>query len=177
MLDAHIRPWGGVGVRHIPANSPFGVLDTRFAGRVGNNRWNQSGDPTFYVASDRGVALAEFARHFRERQDAALADVASERALYQLAVHVGAVLDLRDPAARSALGLRGGHRRFLDVATARATATFVRRTSSAEALLVPSIAFLDDAARWNLVLFLEKLPRDLTQFITATPAGTFRISA
>ena len=177
MVAAHIRPWGGVGVRHIPADSPHGVFDTRFAGRVGDNRWNRAGDPTFYIASDRGVALAEFARHFRERQDAALAPLAVERALYQLSVEVQALLELRETAVRAALGLHGGARRFLDPEVARATATFIRRTTSAEALLVPSVAFLDEPARWNLVLFLEKLPSDLSTFITATPAGTFRIES
>jgi RES domain-containing protein len=176
VIAAHIRPWGGVGVRHIPADSPYGVLDTRFAGRVGDNRWNRAGDPTFYVASDRGVALAEFARHFRERQDAALVPLAVERVLYQLSVGVQASLDVREPTVRSALGLYGGARRFLDAEVARATATFIRRTTSAEALLVPSVAFLDDPARWNIVLFLEKLPPDLSMFIKATPAGTFRIA-
>ena len=175
MIAAHIRPWGGVGVRHIPADSPYGVLDTRFAGRVGDNRWNRAGDPTLYIVSDRGVALAEFARHFKERQDQALAPVAVERALYQLSVEVQALLDLREPAVPATLGLHGGGRRFLDAEVARATATFIRRTSSAEALLVPSVGFLDDATRWNLVLFLEKLPPDLSTFIKATPVGTFRI--
>ena len=175
MIAAHIRPWGGVGVRHIPADSPYGVVDTRFAGRVGDNRWNRAGDPTLYIVSDRGVALAEFARHFKERQDQALAPVAVERALYQLSVEVQALLDLREPAVPATLGLHGGGRRFLDAEVARATATFIRRTTSAEALLVPSVGFLDDATRWNLVLFLEKLPPDLSTFIKATPVGTFRI--
>jgi RES domain-containing protein len=165
-----------VGVRHIPANSPFGVLDTRFAGRVGDNRWNQAGDPTLYIASDKGVALAEFARHFRERQGPELGAVAIERAIYELEVEVQALLDLRGPHVRSALGLHGGARRFLDVDVARATATFIRRTTSSEALLVPSVAFLDEPSRWNLVLFLEKLPSDLSLFIRVRPAGTFRVA-
>jgi len=166
-----------VGVRHIPADSPYGVLDTRFAGRVGDNRWNRAGDPTFYIASDRGVALAEFARHFKERQDPALAPVAVERALYQQSVEVQALLDLRESAVRAALGLHGGGRRFLDTEVARAPVTFIRRTSRAEALLVPSVAFLDEPTRWNLVLFLEKLPPNLGTFIKATPAATFRIES
>ena len=165
-----------MGIRHIPAHSPFGVLDTRFAGRVGDNRWNQAGDPTCYIASDTGVALAEFARHFRERQDPALGPLSIERAVFQLDVHVQLLLDLRQPSAHVALGLHGGARRFLDAQVARATATFIRSTTEAEALLVPSVAFLDDPARWNLVLFLEKLPRDLREFITVTPKGTFRIA-
>jgi hypothetical protein len=85
------------------------------------------------------------------------------------------VLDLRQAPVRSALGLRGGVRRFLDVEVARATANFVRRTTPAEAVHVPSMAFLDDAQRWNLVLFLEKLPRDLGSFMRVTAAGTFRV--
>lgn len=88
MVAAHLRPWSGVGFRHIPAGSSFGVLDTSFA--------------------------------------------------------------------------------------ARATANFVRRTSTAEGLIVPSMAFLDDPVRWNLVLFLERLPNDLTTFITVAFDGTFR---
>jgi len=126
-------------VRHIPANSPFDVLDTRFAGRVGDNRWNRAGDPILYIASDKGVALAEFARHFRDRQDPALGPMAIERAMYELQVRVALLLDLRQAGARAALGLHGGPRRFLDAEVARATSTFIRRTTEAEALL----------ARWD----------------------------
>jgi RES domain-containing protein len=175
VVAAHLRPWRGVGLRHIPAGSPFRILDTRFAGRVGDNRWNAAGEPTLYLASDRAVALAEFARHLRERQDAALGPFVIERAVYQLELELGAVLDLRAAAVRSALGLRGGVRRFLDAEVARATATYVRRTTPAEALLVPSMAFLDDPRRWNLVLFLDTLPQDLATMAQATPAGTFRV--
>lgn len=67
-------------------------------------------------------------------------------------------------------------RRFLDVEVARATATFVRRTTATEALVVPSVAFLDDASSWNLVLFLEKLPADLNDLVTVSNAGTFRVA-
>ena len=164
-----------MGYRHIPAGTPYGVLVTRFAARSATNRWNDRGDPTLYVAGDRGVALAEYARHLRESFSPALGPALAERALYRLEVHVGAVLDLRDAGVRKALGLRGDLVRFLDVAYARATANFVRRTTAAEALLVPSVAFLDDPARWNLVLFLEKLPHDLSRYITATYDGAFRV--
>jgi hypothetical protein len=75
-----------VGIRHIPANSPFGALDIRFAGRVGDNRWNQAGDPTLCIASDKRVALGEFARHFREPQDPTVGPLAIERAVFQLDV-------------------------------------------------------------------------------------------
>jgi hypothetical protein len=96
--------------------------------------------------------------------------------MFELRLSLNAVLDLRQATVRTALGFRGGMRRFLDAEVARATATFIRRTTPAEALLVPSLAFLDDASCWNLVLFLEKLPQDLNEFVTATPAGTFRVA-
>lgn len=48
----------------------------------------------------------------------------------------------------------------------------------AQALLVPSMAFLDAPERWVLVLFLDKLPADHRHFVTALEAaGTFRVGA
>ncbi len=179
MVSTSIRPWQGTGIRHIPASGAGGrldVLDARFAGLARDNRWNESGSPTFYIASDLGVATAEFGRHMAEQRDAGGGWRVQERAIYRLNVHVEALLDLREPKVRQALGLRGGVRRFLDVTVARATANFVRHTTSAQALLVPSMAFLDDPARWNLVLFLEKLPKELSQYIAVTYEGTFRVA-
>ena len=175
MVAAYQRAWSGTGYRHIPAGAAFSVLDTRFAARSTTNRWNDAGDPTFYVAGDRAVALGEFARHLREDFSPMLAPVLAERALYRLRLELESVLDLRDEAVRRALGLHGNLREFLDIAYARATANFVRRTSSVQGLLVPSMAFLDEPGRWNLVLFLERLPADLSTFITVTYDGTFRV--
>jgi len=164
-------------MRHIPAGSRLDVLDTRFAGLAADNRWNEAGEPTFYLAGDLGVALAEYARHLRDDVGFSSTPTAHERAVYQVAVEVQAVLDLREPRVRSAIGLAGGRRRFLNRAVARATAHFLRQTTSAEALLVPSIAFLDDPSRWNLVLFLDKLPTDTSSFMRATYYRTVRIGA
>jgi len=50
------------------------------------------------------------------------------------------------------------------VQTSGHTARFLRLTTSAEGLLVPSVAFLDDPSRWNLVLFLDKLA-DVTSYV------------
>jgi RES domain-containing protein len=177
MAASHLRAWSGAGFRHIPAGAPLDVLDARFAGRGADNRWNDPGDPTLYVAGDRALAVAEFARHLREGISGSLGPILTERALYRLELRLETVLDLREPRVLAALGLRDDVRRFLDIAYARATANFVRRTSAAQALLVPSMAFLDDLARWNLVLFLEKLPADLATFISATYDGTFRLEA
>jgi RES domain-containing protein len=176
VVAAFLHPWGGTAIRHIPAGSRFDVLDTRFAGLAADNRWNEAGEPTFYLAGDLGVALAEYARHLREDVGMAGAPSVHERAVYQIEVQVGALLDLRNPRVRSAIGLHGGARRFLDRDTARATAHFLRRTTSAEGLLVPSVAFLDDPSRWNLVLFLDKLRADVTTYMSATFHRIVRIS-
>jgi RES domain-containing protein len=176
VVAAFLHPWSGTAFRRIPARSRYDVLDTRFAALAADNRWNEAGEPTFYLAGDLGVALAEYARHLREDVGLTGTPPVHERAVYQLDVRLQAVLDLRDPAVRSAVGLHGGVRRFLDRGVARATAHFVRRTTPAEAVLVPSIAFIDDISRWNLVLFLDKLPSELSDFMNATFDRTVRIA-
>lgn len=88
-LDAFPRPWSGPAFRHIPASSPIGVLDFRFAGRSADNRWNEPGEPTVYLASDRGVALAELARHFHEAPVPPARLQLVERAVFRLEVTIG----------------------------------------------------------------------------------------
>ena len=64
---------------------------------------------------------------------------------------------------------------FLNRTLARATANLVRLTTSAQAILAPSVALLDDPTRWVLVIFLEKLPPP-AQFVTAVRKdGAFRV--
>ena len=176
MVARFLHPWRGTAIRHIPAGSPYDVLDTRFAGLAGDNRWNEAGEPTFYLAGDIGVALAEYARHLREDIGFSGTPPVYERAVYQVDVQLAAILDLRDTHVRSAIGLHGGLRRFLDREAARATARFLRRTTSAEGLLVPSVAFLDEPSRWNLVVFLDKLPADVATFMTARFYRSMRIT-
>lgn len=177
-LDAFARPWSGHAFRHIPAGSPHGVLDFRFAGKAADNRWNQPGEPTLYLASDRAVALAEFARHFREERSLQLGQGAVERAVFRLSITVDALIDLSDSKVQHALPLKNAPRCFLDKQLARATANFLRHTTAAQALRVPSMAFLDARDRWILVLFLEKLPAEQQRFITAVEAsGTFRVGS
>jgi hypothetical protein len=42
---------------------------------------------------------------------------------------------------------------------------------------VPSVALLDDLDRWNLVVFLDKLPADLSTLMQATFDGTAHITS
>ncbi len=99
-----------------------------------------------------------------------------ERAVYRLEVVVAHLIDLRDPEVHRALSLRDAPACFLDKGIARSTAQFLRRTTLAQALLVPSMAFLDSPERWVMTLFLDKLPADHRRFITAVEAaGTFHV--
>ncbi|PPS41948.1 hypothetical protein [Chroococcidiopsis sp. TS-821] len=54
---------------------------------------------------------------------------------------------------------------------------FIRNTTSTQAIVVPSIAFLDNLEQWYLVLFLEKLLPETRKFLPAVKAdGFFQIS-
>ncbi len=175
-LDARLTPWSGVAYRHIPAGARYDVLDFRYAGRGAGNRWNEPGEPTLYLAGDVGVAIAEFGRHFALDNVPALGPATVTRTVYRLELVIDRLLDLRDPRAWQALSLANAPFCFADRAVARATARYVRYTTQAQGLLVPSVAFLDDSSRWVMALFLDALPSEVEQFIwSVEPAGTFRV--
>lgn len=129
------------------------------------------------AAGDVGVAIAEWARHYAYAGDRApgLDQQTVKRTVYRLNITLDRVLDLRAPQTWADLMLGNAPHRFLDREIARATAQFIRRTSQAQGLLVPTVAMLHKPERWNLVLCLEKLPADTVRFITAVqPEGPFR---
>jgi RES domain-containing protein len=164
-FDALVLPWTGDTFRHIPAGARYDILDFRRAGAATSNRWNAKGEPTLYLAGDRGVAIAEFARHLAADRPPAVFSGVVRRRLYRLRVRLDLVLDLRHRDVWDALSLHDAPRCFLDRPFARATAQFLRVTSSVQAMRVPSMAFLDDLDRWNLIVFLEKLPADPASFV------------
>ncbi len=97
------------------------------------------------------------------------------RRIFDLEITIEHVLDLRDPQVCTALSLAGNPECFLDRAVARATAGFLRRTTGVEALLLPSMAFLDQLDRWVMAIFLEKLPDGVERLVTAvTKDGILR---
>lgn len=162
-------------MRHVPAGSPFGVLDFRFAGQSADNRWNEQGSPTLYLAGDEGVLIAEWGRHFAVQRAPGLQQVAVERRVYRLELALDHVLDLRSNAICAELSLLNAPHCFADHRVARATAQFVRTTTAAQAVLVSPMGFLDDPARWCLVVFLETLPADPERYISAVaPCGPLR---
>ncbi|MCL5263778.1 MAG: RES family NAD+ phosphorylase [Chloroflexi bacterium] len=176
-LESLLRPWRGPAFRHIPCESPYDVLDFRFATSASGNRWNYPGEATLYLASGGGVALAEFARHLKVNRPDGIAPLAITRSLHRLEVSLERVLDLRDDACTAALSLGDAPHCFLDNGVARATANFIRVTTGAQAILVPSVALLDHTDRWILVVFLDKLAPDPKRFLLqAASAGTFRVS-
>ena len=172
-----IRPWRGTVYRHIPASSPYGPLDTRFAAKSRENRWNAAGDPTLSFASDRGVIIGEFGRHFREDRSPGLSDAVRSRQIFAVELELERVVDLRDPATTQWLEVADAPMCFLDRTIARSTAGFFRSALQAEAILVPSVAFLDDPARWNLVLFLDRLHRSLDALVLRiSEGGAFHVT-
>lgn len=175
-LADFLAPWSASAYRHLPAGISLDVLDLRFVGRSPDNRWNTPGEPTLYLASDRAVVLAEFARHYRHDTSPGVAPQTVARQIYRLQVEIGHLLDLRDPRTVAALSLGDAPHCFREKRMARAIGRYVRTTSPAQAVLVPSMGFLDEPDHWVAVLFLEKLPPDPRQFITAVESvGTFRL--
>jgi hypothetical protein len=175
-LQAQLSAWSGTALRHIPADSRFDVLDFRYAGRASNNRWNSKGQPTLYLAGDEGVLIAEWGRHFDVDRTPGLKRQTVERAVFRLELSLDHALDLRRPEVWTALSLQHVPECFLDPNIARPTANYIRATTEAQAIFVPSVGFLDQLDRWCLVLFLEKLS-DTSSFIhDATESGRLRLS-
>lgn len=164
-LEESLTPWIGSGIRHINAARDRDVLDFSHAGVYGNNRWNSAGEPTLYLAGDVGVAIAEWGRRFPVSfNENALQPAVRE--VYRLHLRLSSVLDLRLQMVMAELVGSQTPDVFSNVDIARAVANRVRTTTRAQAMLVPSIAFLDDLTRWNLVVFLEKVPREQQAWIT-----------
>jgi RES domain-containing protein len=171
-LDAHLTRWSGTAFRHLPTARRLDPLAFRHAkGR--DNRWNVQGEPTLYLAGDEGVLAAEWSRHLLDNRAPAIAAGIRTRTIYRLDLTVDTVLDVRHPAVWQALSLTNAPYCFTDRTVTRATARYIRDTTSAGGIVVPSVTFLDQLDRWCLVLFLDKLPGNLQAFITsATQLGS-----
>ena len=150
---------------HLPASERFDSARLPEMGG-GRDRWNREGQPTAYLASDPGVALAELARHRppgREEGD-------EERRVLRLVPRpegIGGLVDLRDAAVLRALGVTGLPTAFLDREHARSLADRVRADDRHGGLIVPSMAFLDDPGRCNVVLFADRFD-DLDALVQAS---------
>lgn len=171
-----VRPWRGRVFRHIPGTSPFGPLETRFAGRSRENRWSRDGEPSLVFASHRAVLIGEYARHFERGRAPELAESVQTRRVFEIELSLSRVFDLTDPAAVAALGIADSPTCFQDRAAARATAGFLREVIGVEAILTPSLVFPELPEYRNLVLFLDRLQRPLDEIVQQIEAaGSFQL--
>jgi RES domain-containing protein len=136
---------------HAPADEPFNLH--RLIERDEPERWSGPEEPTIYLAGDVGVALAELGRHARELPTVGIA----RRRIVRVHVSLDRVLDLTRAETLEALGLEDGSMDLLDRSRTRELARDVRRSGDCDAILVPSVAFLDQPDRWNLVIFADRL--------------------
>jgi RES domain-containing protein len=159
----------GVVFCHAPCEGEF-ALEELAQDDDGQDRWGVPGEKTVYLASDTGVALAEYARHWD----------AESRACRIVQLHLSpvSVLDLRTRAVRAAVGLDQPDA-LLDRARTRRLSRDARALGRSQGLIVPSVAFLDEDDRYNVVLFPERLgplgtalghPRDVAT-LTPSPVG------
>lgn len=151
------RPWRGRVYRHIPAGSPFGLLDTHLAARSHENRWNVPGEPTLAFAGNHGGMADELSRHFQRDRDPALLSHLQDRRVFSLELRLQRVFDLTDPDVTRELGISDAPACFDDRALARATAGFLRHVRLADGIVTPSLAFPANASHWHVVVFLDRL--------------------
>ncbi len=181
-LADFLQPWQGFGVRHIPDGSPYGVLDFRFSRRAKSNRWNLEGQPTLYLAGERDVALDEYAKHLQIDRSTTLAAKTQIRRVWRLELALDYIIDLRTPQLWQELSLQNSPFCFLEIEQARAVAQLVRKTTIAQGILVPAMAFLDKPERWVIAIFLEKLLSDPLRddpsyfIFSTTDDGTFQLT-
>jgi RES domain-containing protein len=166
-LADRLRPWTSRAYRHITDGARYDILDLRWAGRGFDNRWNEPGEPTLYLAGDHRVVMAEFARHFEYDRAPNVGRGTKARRLYSMDIQIERMLDLRDPEAWTELALSNAPHCFLERPVCRSAARYLRTATQAQGLLVPSVGLLDDLERWVAVLFLERLPDEPGQFLTA----------
>ncbi len=153
------------------------ALNFPFIPKKKANRWNVLGEPTLFLAQEKDVALAEYARHFQVNRSPGLGKKVHKRKVYRFEVELSHTIDLHDRAVCKALSLTKAPGCFADKKVARATAAFLRNTTPVQAIFVPSIAFLDAPVKWCLVVFLEKLSPNLRAFFKNPRIdGYFRVS-
>lgn len=146
------KPFGGTG--YYASAEP--VLHADDLVTTEGNRWSQAGEPTVYLAGDAALALAEFARH--ASPEGALAG-----ALWTVTVRLDAVVDLRDRERQDAHG--DGRTTWLDREWCSSLAARLRGDGAIDGLIVPSAAMLDRRDRWNLVVFVDRLRRPVSDAI------------
>jgi hypothetical protein len=153
-LGDAVTPFSGRVSCHAPASRSFSI-DAIARDDDGRDRWGAPGRRTAFLTSDRGVALAEFARH---HEPSASADA---RRIVDMRLQAVPVLDLRVENVLLTLGCAPAMRRGFDRATARRLSAELRDLGICQGLIVPSMAFPDRPDRFNVILFCERLGVEL----------------
>ena len=143
--------WSGTAYVHVEPRGDADELDVDGLSEQPNGRWNRPDDPTLYLAGDPGVALSELARHLPPDERGATRD------LLRIELQVERLVDVRSPSVCDRLGVSGAPFCLLDREHAESIASRLRDTGEVEALLVPPMAFLEQAERWNLVGFVDRM--------------------
>ncbi|HEU0236189.1 MAG TPA: RES family NAD+ phosphorylase [Candidatus Limnocylindrales bacterium] len=144
-------------LRHRPAGSGRSVLDETYLGLATDNRWSEAGLRAYYFASDVGLVAAEHARHIAID---VLGDYAErlERAVFRVPISLDRVLRLTDPAVVVAMGAGPINTWILDLARTQAAASYlVSQVDRLQGLIVPSVAFLDQPERFNMVVYRDAI--------------------
>ncbi len=152
-----VRPWSGTALRHRPASSARSVLDDTYLGQQHDSRWSAYGVRAWYFASDIGLILAEYGRHIAID----LPDGYSERlarSVYKTSVDLVRILDLTDPGTVATMGAAPINEWILNLGATQAAAGYLlEHVPDLQGLIVPSVAFLDQPARHNLVVYRDRV--------------------
>jgi RES domain-containing protein len=158
-----VAPWSGDLLRHRPKGSTRSVLDDSYLGQVDNNRWSVRGVRAYYFALDRGIIAAEHARHIEADLPAGHAE-RIEREVFRVPVSLARTLDLTDARVVAAMGADPINTWILDIPKTQAAGSYLlSQAPGLQGILVPSVAFLDDHARFNVVVYRD----------TIDPGGAF----
>jgi len=80
-----------------------------------------------------------------------------ERDVWSVEIRLDHTLDLRDPVVIEAMGAPPLRRWILDAGKTRAAAEHLRAQTGVQGLIVPSVAFLDDPDRPNVIVFRDRV--------------------
>jgi|SRR5579862_1158415 len=152
-----VASWSGDLLRHRPAGSSRSVLDDTYLGQADDNRWSARGVRAYYFARDRAVITAEYARHVGADLPGGHSEHL-EREVFRVAVSLDRTLDLTDSDVVAAMGAGPINDWILDLhQTQAASAYILSQVPRVQGLIVPSVAFLDDPDRFNLVIFRDSV--------------------
>lgn len=146
------------------------MLDETHLGLATDNRWSALRVRAYYFASDLGLVVAEHARHIAVDVPGGRVD-RIERSVFRVPIDLDRVLTLTDPAVVAAMGAAPINSWILDLGATQAAANhLLAQVPGLEAIVVPSVAFLDQHDRFNVVVY-----RDAIDLSSAFSAPAFEL--